>query len=361
MRAKKTFAAPRNPTDQGDRLGMWLVLVCSSVVVVTAWAVVPAAHLQHAYLVTATAATGAVVLRHLRDGSPLRPLVYPLILMAELTALGLFGAAAGQPYLSMIPLAFIYLGLTCPPHRSWLLLPFATTAWLFAYGVPLNGPDAVLAIRLPIGMAVWVLIAELLARFVARVREHTAALADDAETDVLTGLPNRRALPRLLAEARPGDALVMVDVDHFREVNEQRGHSGGDDVLRALGAVVRENVSGADRAVRYGGEEVLLLLSGVAEPASCDVLLRRLRKDWERRDLGVTFSAGGVVLLEGEPAAAALRTADALLYEAKAAGRARWHLRGIVGPGAPVAGPSLVPAGRLPLGEDLEPISVARP
>lgn len=337
---------------------MWLVLVCSAVVALTAWAVVPSPGLQHAYAVTSTAAVGAGVLRHLRSGSPLRPLVYPLVLMAELTALGLFGTAAGQPYLSMIPLAFIYLGLTCPPGRSWLLLPFAATAWLVAYGVPLHAPDAVLFIRLPIGMAVWVLIAELLARFVARVQEHTAALTDDAETDVLTGLPNRRALPRLLAEARPGDALVMVDVDHFRAVNEERGHAGGDEVLRVLGAVVRESMSGADRAVRYGGEEVLLLLSGVGEPSGCDVLLRRLRQNWERRELGVTFSAGGVVLADGESAAQALRVADALLYEAKLAGRARWHVRDV----APATvRQARVPAGRSPIDEGLERVSVPRP
>jgi diguanylate cyclase (GGDEF)-like protein len=135
-------------------------------------------------------------------------------------------------------------------------------------------------------------------------------------------------LPGILERARPGDAVLMLDVDHFRSINTTRGHGGGDDVLRTFAAAIREVVHSWDSVVRYGGEEVLLLLSGTITSGEMDSLLRRIRELWRQREPGLTFSAGGVLIRPGQPAVDALAEADRLLYEAKEAGRDCWRLRG---------------------------------
>lgn len=316
-------------TQPPARLGTQLVLGCSALVTATAWAVVPDERLSRAYLVTGLAIVISITVRRIpgmgTDG--VRCLPFPLLLLVELFGLGLLGPSAVQPYLAMVPLAFIYVGLTCRPNRSWWLIPPACAAWLIAYEVPAHGPDAQVFIRLPISMVVWVLIAELLSRYVAAVGNQAESLADDAVTDVLTGLPNRRALGPVLIDAGPGDALVMLDVDHFRSINEQHGHAGGDAILRRLGAVVRSSLRGDDTALRYGGEEILLRLSGIGDLTALEQTLHRLQTAWREVEPTVTFSGGGVILAPGSDTTAALRVADACLYEAKVSGRNRVRLR----------------------------------
>jgi hypothetical protein len=215
-------------TQQPARLGVQLVVACSAVITATAWAVVPEGHLGRAYLVAGVAIAAALAMGRIPGMGTdcVRRLPFPALLLLELLILATLGPGAVQPYLSMIPLAFIYVGLTCLPHRSWWLLPLACATWLVAYDVPSRGPDAQVLIRLPISVLVWVLIAELLSRYVTTVRQRAANLADDAATDLLTGLSNRRALGPVLGDARAGDALVMLDVDHFRRINERDGHAG---------------------------------------------------------------------------------------------------------------------------------------
>ncbi len=310
-------------TQQPSRLGVQLVVVCSSVIAATAWAVVPDEELGQAYLTSGVAIVAALAMGRITGigADCARRLPFPALLLAELLVLGTLGPSAVQPYLSMIPLAFIYVGLTCLPHRSWWLLPLACAAWVIAYDVPSRGPDAQVVIRLPISVLVWLLIAELLSRYVTAVRQRAANLADDAATDVLTGLSNRRALGRVLSEARAGDALVMLDVDHFRRINERDGHAGGDEILRRLGAVVRGCLRGGDSAVRYGGEEILLRLAAIGDLTTLEQTLQRLQASWTQIEPTVTFSVGGVILGPASDPAAAVRIADERLYEAKVAGR----------------------------------------
>ena len=299
------------------------------------WALVPSEEAAAAVLVAGLSLLVALGLRAVprMDTATWAQLLFPLVLFGELAGLALVDPLAGQPFLPMITLAFIYAGLTCPPSRSWWLLPPAAATWLLAYDVPVLGPSPALLIRLPIGMVVWVLVAELLARHVSRVRRHTDLLSEKANTDPLTGLANRRIMPQLLGSARSGDALVMLDVDHFRRINEQLGHAGGDEVLRRLGSVIRSGLRRPDQAVRYGGEEILLLLPGVLTAERTDVALRRLTDIWvvAARGLGhevpVTFSIGAAVLRDLESPGEAVRAADSLLYEAKQAGRNCWRIR----------------------------------
>ena len=165
-----------------------------------------------------------------------------------------------------------------------------------------------------------------------------AQLAVEAVHDPLTQLFNRRYLdsvmPGLIGSAeRRGAALslALVDLDHFKLVNDRYGHPAGDLVLREIGRVLPMSLRPADVVCRYGGEEFCLALPDAdgagAEKAlaSLAARLRDLRIAWDGHSLGgFTFSAGVAVLGQhGSTFAELLAAADRALYEAKDAGRNR--------------------------------------
>ena len=178
----------------------------------------------------------------------------------------------------------------------------------------------------PPGSAARALLDRHLATFLLDARraletsQQPERLAEYASTDVLTGLPNRRMLARALGRLSRDDAVILLDLDHFKRVNDDLGHAAGDDVLRAFGAVLRATVRGRDIVGRFGGEEFVVV---VAPPAGADTFLERLQADWvARRPHPVTFSAG-IARSVGDPEAT-LALADAALYRAKEAGRDQW-------------------------------------
>lgn len=148
-------------------------------------------------------------------------------------------------------------------------------------------------------------------------------LLEDASVDALTGLPNRRSLGRALGRLRAGDVLILLDLDHFKQVNDTWGHAAGDAVLRALGATLRANVRSRDVVGRYGGEEFVIVLTQ-SDP---EAFMRRLRLRWiEDRPYPVTFSAGLAPFNRAFPAAAVMTAAaDRAMYRAKTAGRDQWR------------------------------------
>jgi diguanylate cyclase (GGDEF)-like protein len=151
--------------------------------------------------------------------------------------------------------------------------------------------------------------------------ERGRGLAEDASTDVLTGLPNRRMLARALGRLTADDTVILLDLDHFTRVNDELGHAAGDDVLRMFGMVLRATVRGRDLVTRFGGEEFVVILA--PPTGGADAFLRRLSADWlAHRPQPVTFSAG-IARAVGDPNAV-LRRADEALYRAKEAGRDRW-------------------------------------
>ncbi|HJL20212.1 MAG TPA: diguanylate cyclase [Sandaracinaceae bacterium LLY-WYZ-13_1] len=173
----------------------------------------------------------------------------------------------------------------------------------------------------------------------ARLEQANRELAQLAATDALTGLPNKRALTealeRDLARAeRAGTpvSLVVVDVDHFKRFNDRWGHAIGDEVLRAVGGVLRASVRTGDLAARYGGEEFVLVLPGARESDACAVAERVRRRLAAHEVAGpegalrVTASFG-VATVSGPGCARAAEPlfarADAALYAAKRAGRNR--------------------------------------
>jgi diguanylate cyclase (GGDEF)-like protein len=140
-------------------------------------------------------------------------------------------------------------------------------------------------------------------------------------TDELTGVGNRRHGNRLLDRLRPGQAVVVIDLDHFKGVNDVHGHPVGDEVLRELAAHLRSSLRDGDDVARYGGEEFLVVLHDTSTEA-LDVI-NRLLTGWRARQPLATFSAGIALHRADQPIAITIAQADAALYAAKRLGRDR--------------------------------------
>ena len=159
--------------------------------------------------------------------------------------------------------------------------------------------------------------------------------------DPLTGLFNRVYMQETMQrhcsihdrDETAAVAAVMIDLDHFKRVNDTHGHGAGDEVLRQMAQVLRENVRGSDIAVRYGGEEFILFLVGASAFAATDYG-ERIRGAVERHvfalDKGlrmqITVSAGVALRERFEPLDSVIRRADQALYQAKESGRNRVEL-----------------------------------
>jgi len=178
------------------------------------------------------------------------------------------------------------------------------------------------------------LIGELL-RGVSGAAAETSAriqrLSDAAEKDVLTGLRNRRgfldAVAPLLQRERTS-VMAMLDLDHFKGINDRFGHDVGDRVLRAFAQRLEAGVRRSDLSARWGGEEFAVLLPNTALDEARE-LIERIRTSLRHdpieigADYPVTFSCGLAVARDYPTLAQAMRKADEALYEAKRAGRNR--------------------------------------
>lgn len=173
---------------------------------------------------------------------------------------------------------------------------------------------------------------------VDRVRQSRLSLERLSVTDELTGLANRRFLMEVLdGEVRRGlrhehpFALLMIDVDRFKEYNDTWGHLEGDTVLERMGTLLHEITRDVDHAARYGGEEFAVVLPETALEAAAEVAERirhRVRDtpfgNQDAPDRRVTVSIGvSVFPAHGESPEALIAAADAALYQAKRAGRDR--------------------------------------
>jgi diguanylate cyclase (GGDEF)-like protein len=151
-----------------------------------------------------------------------------------------------------------------------------------------------------------------------------------AQQDPLTGLANRRALERFCGTLHPGSgiSLVLVDVDHFKTVNDRFGHAVGDAVLRETAALLTRSVRAMDVVARWGGEEFLIALPGGSGTLGADAAARVCRRvrdhHWNQvaQGLSLTVSAG-VASGTAAELEVVLHRADTALYTAKASGRDR--------------------------------------
>ncbi len=156
-----------------------------------------------------------------------------------------------------------------------------------------------------------------------------------ANLDALTGLPNRRYFDELLAimgpRRRDSDSLgiMMIDIDHFKRLNDRYGHARGDEVLREVASAIAATLRAEDTPVRYGGEEFAVILRRASAPQAREAAERvraavaGLPRDRLGLDAPATVSVGVAVAAEDEEVGAVIGRADSALYTAKRRGRDR--------------------------------------
>ena len=179
---------------------------------------------------------------------------------------------------------------------------------------------------------------EALQQKIAEAEALQAQLREQAVRDPLTGLYNRRFLDeasggRIELARRNGTtiAIALIDIDHFKLINDLFGHGRGDEVLRHFATLLRDRIRRSDIICRFGGEEFVLLVDNCDVPTLADILETLMRQFRATRfgsgeDMldDSTFSAGIAVLdVDGRDFESLVRVADARMYRAKAAGRAR--------------------------------------
>ena len=225
---------------------------------------------------------------------------------------------------------------------AWTFLVLISNFFIVRYEVaaPVNlalvvglllQPGLLLAPIQPQALAVIVLTFGFGHRFSRRLQGDRSRLEQLASLDALTGVPNRRALERTLSqqiigqrESRFRHALVVLDIDHFKDVNDRHGHAAGDAALSDLAAILRFELRDRDQVFRFGGEEfVILAETGTREALEC--FTERIRKAVYEALRGpdgrITISLGGAMYAGEQRWQDWFARADAALYAAKGLGR----------------------------------------
>ncbi len=194
---------------------------------------------------------------------------------------------------------------------------------------------ALLAMRIPalnlFTIAVTILLINLFSYiFSQRTRQQHIELNLAAEIDHLTGVCNRRALERKLAgflqmnQRETLSSMLLLDLDHFKQVNDSFGHAAGDKVLVQLCELIRSRTRKSDEIFRYGGEEFIVIATGASLRAASG-MAENLRALVAATDIiagcPITVSIGVAALQPGESPASWLLRADRMLYNAKLGGR----------------------------------------
>lgn len=260
---------------------------------------------DHGVLVLATLGVGYQMVRAFgAEGGVPAQLYFAgvFLFLAGFSILPTWGAAL---YVGAVFLAFVALSLLAPGGADLTLLAEqALTALLIAH-------------------------LSIYGRSVSAERAEATLYQRLALTDTLTGLDNRRAMYERLTglfagSAGPAFAVLLLDIDHFKGVNDHHGHDVGDEVLRGVAALLRAGVREGDHVARWGGEEFLVLLPGADRDAAQRVAVRLWSAVRSARTPGlppVTVSLGVAVTGDAPSVPELLRVADARLYEAKAGGR----------------------------------------
>jgi diguanylate cyclase (GGDEF)-like protein len=263
---------------------------------------------------------------------PTRPMLlgFPVLLVLSELALALLPIAGGAvSYAGFITLAFVYIGLTQARGVGLLFTVLAGPVWVL-----LERPwSAEVGVKLFLALAVWVLISEVLAARTERARARTRRLVAQANTDVLTGLGSRLFLSDHIErvageEAVPGSALLFVNIDGFKVINDTYGHSAGDELLVVVARRLQALLRPGDLVARLSGDEFAALIDGCTV-GQAESLARRMLGilgapyQLSRGRVAITASIGIVEIESPTTAEIILRNADRAMREAKAAGRNR--------------------------------------
>jgi diguanylate cyclase (GGDEF)-like protein len=163
-------------------------------------------------------------------------------------------------------------------------------------------------------------------------RRRAETEATRARLDPLTQIPNRQALVEVLEALPPQPAVLMIDLDHFKQINDRFGHDAGDAVLVAVAQAIHAALPPGDFCARMGGEEFCVLLAQIDTDDKLREITERMRAAIEVArpaafpTVSVTASIGALRLTRGLPVSDALRFADQATYRAKAEGRNRVQL-----------------------------------
>lgn len=259
-------------------------------------------------------------------------------------AIWVAGAWAALPVL--LAIAALLTGEAASPVLVWFVLPAVTLGFrfeprgmvfgtlfllaMFLAGAVVPAPGAALDARqalVPIAAAI-VSTVILSGALVESDRAHRRR----STIDPLTGLFNRNALEQRLAEldgqfADPEGlvhALLLCDVDHFKRINDQLGHSAGDAVLQEIAQTMRSSLRAGDSIYRIGGEEILVILPGATREDAVEVSERLRGAVRRRRPIGVQVTISIGIAVTGKTrvdSAELVSRADSALYAAKASGR----------------------------------------
>jgi diguanylate cyclase len=323
-----------DPTRHPSRAGVLLTIGGAVLICATVWLLPAAGHDRLvAYAVAGAMVIAAIAYRLAVDTrSDARFLVgYPLIVFAAMAVLGHTATSVAPSYTGLFTLAFIFVGLCAPPGTTPVMIPPAMGAWLLSNGVLDHASLRILEVRLPVAVCVWACAGGLLSQHAQRAVRAEELLRREARRDPMTGLHNRRALDDLLENAQQGDLVVMLDIDHFKTINDQHGHDTGDKLLVDFARTLLRSLRGTDTAMRYGGDEFLLYLPNTPLDR-VDIVLQRIHRSWHTASPLTTFSAGVASITEGRDARTSVADADQMLYQAKRDGRNQWAQTPVVVP-----------------------------
>ncbi len=294
------------------------------------------------YLVVATAAVvGLGLLRGGRPAALLRdrvPEIGTVLLTVGITA----GGTISQYYAILYVWIALDAGLFQPPPRMIRALGLVAVGSAVALTVSMESNGfAIVRWALVVATCVGTSLASawLVARYEGAQRAAVAARAEAESaslTDVLTGVANRRsgehALERALASAQRAHrpiATLMVDIDEFKRINDERGHAAGDAALVEIAARLVRATRSADAVARWGGDEFLVVLDGPTDVESVSTAAERIRYEVAAAPLAsgtsATVSIGGAITTAPDPRLSEELTnaADRALYDAKREGRNR--------------------------------------
>jgi len=286
---------------------------------------------------------------HFVLGNPVVSLVIAPVVMAQASALYLL-RKQGFNLLSAYIVAIVQLG-GATGYVFFLGSP--SLFWLFASGVAnyfilrwpsalvLNGVACLFVIALlpqepeylTRFVLSYVLVNVFLVTFSLHLDRKTGEVAELLRIDPLTGAGNRLALENALSQAkerfdryRTPVSMLMLDLDHYKQVNDEHGHTAGDRVLKALCELLQSRLRKTDSLYRFGGEEFIIVADNTSATdalALAEAIRKRVAGTTFPPTFGLTVSIGVAELRSGEDSDAWLRRADKALYAAKGSGRNR--------------------------------------
>ena len=244
-----------------------------------------------------------------------------------------YGGTPATVYGVYFVVVFAWVGMWHPPSTSIRLAAPAAVSYLLPVALSDVAPDDFVR-SVGVVIPVCVILGEIMSATIEKMRqaheaqeEASAALAAAMVTDELTGLGNRRKGHQLLESLEDGDALMLIDLDRFKSVNDTFGHAEGDRLLAQLGEFLRGALRDSDEMFRYGGDE-LVIIQRVGREHPMDVAELVLH-GWRLLNPTTTLSIGIGVHVEGHSMTQTFGEADSALYAAKKAGRDRVHMHGL--------------------------------